>query len=229
GRRNRALTAISFIVLLSGFLILMPSGYSSRITSIFDSSSDPTGSSQARRDLLDRAKDVASNHLIIGVGMGNYPMYSLHEQRAHNSFLEISAELGVLGLIAYLVMIFAPLRSLRRIGREIIRSQKNSASTDRDNDQQETYYFSSAFQASLVAYIVCSCFGSIQYLWFLYYPLAYAISLRKIHEAESLAARELPAEMKVVEARPRAVLWKPRQVRKRLAAIASNSEASADS
>jgi O-antigen ligase len=229
GRRNRALTAICFIVLLGGFLMVMPAGYSNRITSIFDSSSDPTGSSQARRDLLERAKDVAANHLIVGVGMGNYPMYSLHEQRAHNSFLEISAELGVLGLIAYLIMIFAPLRSLRRIGREIIQSQKNSASTDRDNNQQETYYFSAAFQASLVAYIVCSCFGSIQYLWFLYYPLAYAVSLRKIHEAESLAARELPAEMKIVEARPRAVLWKPRQVRKRLAAIASNSEASIDS
>lgn len=229
GRRNRMLTAISFIVLLGGFLMVMPAGYSNRITSIFDSSSDPTGSSQARRDLLERARDVASDHLVIGVGMGNYPIYSLHEQRAHNSFLEISAELGVVGLMAYLVMIFAPLRSLRRIGREISRLHKTFAPTDHDRDQQETYYFSAAFQASIVAYIVCSCFGSIQYLWFLYYPLAYAVSLRRIHEAELLAARELPAEMKMVETRPRAVLWKPRQLRKRLAAIASNSEASIDS
>lgn len=229
GRRNRALTAMAFVLLLGVFLMVMPAGYSNRITSIFDSSSDPTGSSQERRNLLERARDVASNHLIFGVGMGNYPIYSLHERRAHNSFLELSAELGVVGLIAYLTMIFAPLRSLRRIGREIAQSQKDSASADHDNDQRETYYFSAAFQASLVAYIVCSCFGSIQYLWFLYYPLAYAISLRRIHEAESLEACDLPAKMKIVETRPRAVLWKPRQMRKRLAAIAGDSEASTNS
>lgn len=232
GRRNRALTAMAFIAAISVFLIVMPAGYSNRITSIFDSSSDPTGSSQARRDLLERAKDVASNHLIFGVGMGNYPMYSLHEQRAHNSFLEISAELGVIGLMAYLVMIFAPLRSLRRIGRETSPPKKTSASADHDDDRRETYYFSAAFQASLVAYIVCSCFGSIQYLWFLYYPLAYAVSLRRIHEAESLAASELPESLKVIESRPRAVLWKPRQLRKRyppLSAIAGDSESPTNS
>ncbi|MGA9770550.1 MAG: O-antigen ligase family protein [Blastocatellia bacterium] len=217
GRRNHALTATAFIVVLGVFMMVMPAGYSSRITSIFDSSSDPTGSSQARRDLLERARDVAANHLVFGVGMGNYPMYSLHEQRAHNSFLEISAELGVGGLMAYLVMIFAPLRSLRRIGRE-------ASSAARSDDQQEIYYYSAAFQASLVAYIVCSCFGSIQYLWFLYYPLAYAVSIRRIHEAESLAGSELPAKIKMVELRPRAVLWKPRQLRKRNLAL-SDSEA----
>ncbi len=228
GRRNRALTAFSFIFVLGVFMAVMPSGYSNRITSIFDSSSDPTGSSQARRDLLERAKDVASNHLIFGVGMGNYTIYSLHEQRAHNSFLEISAELGVIGLIAYLVMIFAPLRSLRRIGRETSPPQKTFESAAHADDQLETYYFSAAFQASLVTYIICSCFGSIQYLWFLYYPLAYAVSIRRIHEAESLAASELPAKMKIVEARPRAVLWKPRQLRK-LSAIAGDSEAPGNS
>jgi O-antigen ligase len=232
GKRNRALTAMAFVALIAVFLMIMPAGYSNRITSIFDSSSDPTGSSQARRDLLERASEVASNHLIFGVGIGNYPIYSLHDQRAHNSFLEISAELGVVGLIAYLVMIFAPLRSLRRIGRETAPSRDPrtfaaGGGDDEDSLKLETYYFSSAFQASLVAYIVCSCFGSIQYLWFLYYPLAYAVSLRKIHEAESLAAEESPVRMKVVRERPRAMLWKPHQRRKRtqaLAAIAQNSE-----
>ncbi|HKP87844.1 MAG TPA: O-antigen ligase family protein [Blastocatellia bacterium] len=226
GRRNRALTVIAFVFLLGIFMVVMPSGYSSRITSIFDSSSDPTGSSQARIDLLERASDIASNHLIFGVGIGNYTIYSLHEQRAHNSFLEISAELGVTGLLAYLIMIFAPLRSLRRIGRETVASRESGAG--QDQNALETYYLSAAFQASLLAYIVCSCFGSIQYLWFLYYPLAYAVSLRRIHEAEALAAEESAPAMKVVQARPRAVLWKPHQRRKQapaLAAMAEDSEA----
>jgi O-antigen ligase len=229
GRRNRGLTIAAFIALLTVFMFIMPAGYSTRITSIFDSSSDPTGSSQARRDLLERAKDVASNHLIFGVGMGNYTIYSLHEQRAHNSFLEISAELGVIGLIAYLIMIFAPLRSLRRIERETIPPRKTSALAEPDDGRREIYYLSAAFQSCIVAYIVCSCFGSIQYLWFLYYPLAYAVSLRRIYQSESLAANESPVKLKTVEARPRAVLWKPRQRRKLNPAPAQNSEAPANS
>ena len=108
--------------------------------------------------------------------MGNYSIYSIHEQRAHNSFLEISAELGVAGLMAYLVMLFAPLRSLRRIEQESLAGLRQG--------RQEIYYLVAAVQASLVAYIVCSCFGSIQYHWFLYYPLAYAVALKRICASE---------------------------------------------
>jgi hypothetical protein len=32
--------------------------------------------------------------------------------------------------------------------------------------------------------VVCSFFGSLQYLWFVYYPLAYAVAIRRIHLAE---------------------------------------------
>lgn len=199
GRRNRATTALAVVTILMVFLIAMPVGYSSRITTIFDTQSDPTGSSQARKELLERAAVVAANHLVIGVGMGNYSIYSIHEQRAHNSFLEISAELGVAGLIAYLIMLVAPLRSLRRIEKESLDGHRRG--------RQEMYYLIAAVQASLVAYIVCSCFGSIQYHWFLYYPLAYAISLKRIYAADSPE----PLAEKTTRQRVRAVLWKSHQ------------------
>ena len=34
-------------------------------------------------------------------------IYSIREKEAHNAYLEIAAELGVMGLIAYLIVIFA--------------------------------------------------------------------------------------------------------------------------
>jgi hypothetical protein len=123
-------------------------------------------------------------------------------------------------------MVFAPLGYLRRIGRQTAASL--DATGDGNSNAVEAYYLSSAFQASLVAYIVCSLFGSIQYLWFLYYPLAYAISLRRIYEADALQADESRAQMKIVQPRPRAILWKPHQRRKyqtALPAIARDSEA----
>jgi putative inorganic carbon (HCO3(-)) transporter len=221
GRHNRALTAFAFVMITTVFLVAMPVGYSSRITTIFDSSADATGSSEARRDLLERAASVAANHLIVGVGIGNYPMYSLHDQRAHNSYLEISAELGVTGLIAYLIMIFAPLRSLRRIERDSIKARAANAGDDRAT---VTYYLGAAVQASLVVYIICSCFGSIQYLWFLYYPLAFGICLRHMHDAEACAVAASPVPVKIVEHRPHAVLWRPNQRRKPLAATGESAE-----
>ncbi len=198
GRSNKAMTMLAISIVVMVFLIAMPVGYSSRITSIFDTASDPTGSAQARKDLLERAASVAANHLVIGVGMGNYSIYSIHEQRAHNSFLEISAELGVAGLVAYLIMLFAPLRSLRRIEKESLAGFGRG--------RQEIYYLVAAVQASLVAYIVCSCFGSIQYHWFLYYPLAYAVALKRICASEGGEPQFAETRQRV-----RAVLWKARQ------------------
>jgi putative inorganic carbon (hco3(-)) transporter len=211
-RRRRAVAALAFVVLIVVFLAAMPGGYSTRITSIFDSASDPTGSAQERRDLLERAAVVAMNNPIIGVGMGNYHTYSLRERKAHNSYLEIAAELGLMGLMAYLVMIFAPLRSLRRVERKSHDALPPDPNAIPGGDRiQETYYMSVALQASLIAYVVCSSFGSIQYLWYLYYPLAYAVSLKRIHAAEPLFSLASEPQSPRAKYSARAVLWKQHQ------------------
>ena len=108
--------------------------------------------------------------------MGNFHIYSYRELLAHNSYLEILAELGVVGLVAYLTVIFAPLRSLRHL--ELVTVGK------RDDMSNDSYYLSVGLQAALGAYIVCSFFASMQYQWFLYYPVAYAVSLRRIDDLE---------------------------------------------
>jgi O-antigen ligase len=221
-RRHRALSALALLLTVGVFLSAMPLGYSSRITSIFDSEADQTGSTQARIDLLERAADVAVGHLVIGVGMGNFHIYSIKEQRAHNSYLEISAELGVAGLIAYLIMIFACLRSLRRVERNnLLNRQQDARRRKPEKDKpnaSSTYYLSAALQASLIAYIVCSFFGSIQYLWFLYYPLAYAVSLRQIDAAEAVEDQraDKPVQVEILHNEPVGVLWSSRQTDERV-------------
>jgi O-antigen ligase len=184
GRRNRGLAVLAFVLATGFFLAVMPAGYSNRLTTIFSIEEDTTGSSQARRELLNRAVEVASNHLVIGVGMGNFHIYSIREQVAHNSYLEIAAELGLLGLLAYLVLIIRPLRSLRRLERETRNHPRGTLLGGRLSSESQTYYFSVALQASMAAYIVCSFFGSVQYLWHLYYLVAYSFALNQSHAAE---------------------------------------------
>jgi O-antigen ligase len=181
---------------------------------MFNIDSDPTGSAQLRRSQLERAFDMALRHPVVGIGIGNYHIYSLREQRAHNSYLEISAELGVAGLIAYLILIFGPLRALARIEREntrpapkrAVRPSRSGRSPDDDADAREFRYLSISLQASIAAYLVCSFFASIQYLWYLYYLIAYAIALRAIYEAAIIGAK--PAEAATTRQKVKGVAWR---------------------
>jgi probable O-glycosylation ligase (exosortase A-associated) len=173
GRSNRLVAVMLVMMTLAIFASAVPNGYTDRIFTIFNSQTDETGSSQQRKALLERAVALAKNHIVFGVGMGNYGIYSLNNMRAHNSYLEIWVELGMAGLVAYLVLIFAPLRSLKRVERETV-------GLSRAGDR-EIYNLSVGVQAAIVAYVVCSLFGSVQYNWFIYYPVAYAIAIKHIH------------------------------------------------
>jgi O-antigen ligase len=123
--------------------------------------------------------DLASRHLILGIGMGNFHIYSLKGYVAHNSYLEVSAEFGVAGLIAYLTFILSPLRSLKRVEVATSRSRKPR--------EREFYYLSVGLQATIWAYLVCSFFASIQYFWYLYQIVAYSIALQMIYASEKKA------------------------------------------
>jgi O-antigen ligase len=176
GRGRRVKTILATGLVCGILFAVMPGGYGARIATIFNNAQDQTGSAQLRRELMERAASVAINRPVVGVGMGNFHIYSIREKEAHNAYLEIAAELGVIGLIAYLIVIFAPLRSLRRIERQT--TERRSAG------EREMYWLSVSLQAAFIAYMVCSFFASIQYLWYLYYTAAYAVALRQIHAAE---------------------------------------------
>ncbi|HEY6402934.1 MAG TPA: O-antigen ligase family protein, partial [Blastocatellia bacterium] len=178
GRGRRLKTMLCAIMICGILFAAMPGGYGARVATIFNNQDDQTGSAQLRRQLMERAASIAISRPIVGVGMGNFHIYSIREKEAHNAYLEIAAELGVMGLIAYLIVIFAPLRSLRRIERQ--------TRAMRSKSEQEMYWLSVSIQAAFIAYMVCSFFSSIQYLWHLYYTAAYAVALRQIHAAEEM-------------------------------------------
>jgi O-antigen ligase len=213
GRDNRAATILAAALAFGTLMAAAPGGYGDRLSTITDIASDPTGSAQMRRELLKRAVIVAIYHPIVGVGMGNYHIYSLDELVAHNAYLETAAELGLLGFAAYLVLHVAPFRSLRRIEREVLERRRSAGSgpgeAERDRD---VYYLCMALQASLVAYMVCSFFASIQYQWLLYYIVAHAVAVRRIHAADRLAdAAPVSDEAPAAADRGRGVLWRPSQ------------------
>src|SRR5262245_27493493 len=178
GRGRRLKITLAAALIFGVLLAATPGGYGNRLATIFNIEQDQTGSAQLRRELLERAATIAINRPVVGVCMLNFHIYSIQENVSHNAYLEIAAELGVIGLIAYLILILAPLRSLRRIDRQ--------TAGIRSKSEREMYWLSVTIQATIIAYMVCSFFASIQYLWYLYYTAAYAVALRQIHAAEEM-------------------------------------------
>jgi O-antigen ligase len=202
---------------LSGFAAIflffaMPDSYKTRLSTIFNPEEDKLTSAQERQMLMMKAADLAFRRAIIGVGIGNFHIYSYREKPAHNSYLETAAELGLIGLIAYLLVILSPFRSLWRLERE---TSPKGARPD-----PEIYKMSICLQACFIAYIFYGFFGSVQYLFYLYFTVAYAVTLRLIHAAEvnALASQEADAQVPVTQAQGKltgGLLWKPHRLRER--------------
>ncbi|MGA9772447.1 MAG: O-antigen ligase family protein [Blastocatellia bacterium] len=203
GRGKRFTTVLAGLVLCCAFFVAMPGGYSDRLFTILHTQNDQTHSAQERQELFGRAVEVITHHPVIGVGVGNFGIYSIRDKVAHNAFLEIAAELGVIGFIAYMVIIFAPLRTLRQIERETYNRRAGPKSwSERD---REAYFLSIGLQAVLVAYIVCSFFQSSQYFWYLYYIVAYTVSLKRIRSTETVTGSAADA---TVLKTAKGALWK---------------------
>jgi len=182
GRRQRLNVSIAAIVFGGLFILLAPGNYGLRILSIFIPGLDPVGSHDARRELLERSIIVTLRNPW-GIGIGNFPIVGFRNLVTHNSYTQVSSELGLLGLAAYLIFMVSPFRKLGAIERALYAK----------NQYDWFYYLSIGLQASIVGYMVSSFFVSVAYNWFIYYLIAYAVAFRRIYQIENNLNEEVKA------------------------------------
>ncbi|MDQ2746998.1 MAG: hypothetical protein M3T96_07050 [Acidobacteriota bacterium] len=183
GRDERLKYSIIAVICGAVFIAIAPGNYGLRVLSIIFPNLDPVGSAGARRDGLMLSLLVSARNPW-GVGIGNSPGFSPQGLQTHNSYTQVSSELGLLGLAAYVIFIISAFRKLGAI------EQTQYAAGERD----WFYFMSIGLQGSLVAYMVSSFFGSIAYLWYVYYLVAYAVAFRRIYVIEKGLKREVEAE-----------------------------------
>jgi O-antigen ligase len=177
GRRNRLFVVLLFLVAGAIFLAVAPSGYVSRLLTIFGDSELDGGSAIGRRDLLIRSIYVTIANPLLGVGMNNFHIVSIHEKVSHNAYTQVSAEMGLAAMVVYLLFIITSFKRMRLIERETYETRQ----------QTGVYYLAVGLQASLVAYMVSSFFASVAYLWYIYYLAGYALCLHRLYEARGAA------------------------------------------
>jgi putative inorganic carbon (HCO3(-)) transporter len=112
GRRHHLilLTALAGI-----FLIVAgsPANYADRVKTIFDPDSDPTGSSQARRDIFYQSVEMTMQHPLLGVGPGNFAVISGTWHVTHDSYTQLSSEGGIPALLLFLIILWLAFSKVR--------------------------------------------------------------------------------------------------------------------
>jgi O-antigen ligase len=171
GRRNKSMALAGLVLGVIFFLAVAPGAYSGRLATIFDSAADVTGSSSQRTEVLKRSIWVTLRYPLFGVGLGNFHHKSAQELGTHNAYTQVSSEMGIAAMVCYLIFLVHPLRKLRMIEREMFER----------NETSRFYYFAVGIQASLIGYMVASFFAAVAYQWYIYYLVAYAITLRRIY------------------------------------------------
>lgn len=193
GRRHRIRTTLIAAVAGLTAIMLAPGNYGLRILSIFVPSLDPVGSSNERTELLIRSILVTLRNPL-GIGIGNFEIVGAHNLGTHNAYTQVSSELGWLAFVAYLIILISPVLKLDRIERRLFA----------DGDGSWLYYLSIGVQASIAGYMASSFFSSVAYHWYVYYPIAYAIGMRRIYQV-SETSKDDARRLKISEAQLEAV------------------------
>jgi O-antigen ligase len=171
------LKIFAVIVLLSPIAaIVVPPGVWERFSTIFEDydiqSLDPTsglrmaaGSQKERLQLILKAFNLTIEHPIFGVGMGDFSSASAHQWntgtgrdwvQTHNTYLQFSSELGVPGLVLYIVLLTTTFKTLRRARDQIPEGGPGTK-------PYMLRLICDATTISLIGYLLTSAFANVGY------------------------------------------------------------------
>lgn len=125
------------------------------------------GSYEDRKYLMLRALDAIEHYPILGIGVRNFPTYSLIWHDVHMTYLQIAAEAGIPVLIIYLMFFRCAFKNLKILRRR----------TDLDPD---IVLFIGALSSSLVGFVVGALFAPEAYQYFPYFAVAFTATLLQI-------------------------------------------------
>jgi putative inorganic carbon (HCO3(-)) transporter len=169
---------------------LVPADFMQRLAALSQVADVAGGTTPQDSALQGRLSEVTSaammfgDHYVVGVGYGNfeihYPRYAQslaldgrrEERQSHSLYLEVAAETGMVGLLAFGVLLAAALASV----------QQARTAFDR-NDLTQDAQMATAFGIALLGYLVASIFLHLTYPRYFWLILGIALSLRPLAQA----------------------------------------------
>ncbi len=174
-RRPERLWAFLALFVALAAAPLLPSGYLDRLSTITNIAADPTGSAQARwSDTLAAVKSV-TDRPIIGAGMGMDAL-ALNEVRGpvwkkvHDVYLEYAVDLGVPGLVLFLMLLRGAVKCARY-------AQRRAA---QESNAGGLFSLAEGIRISLFAFAVAGFFYPVAYNFYFYYIAGLALAAKTI-------------------------------------------------
>jgi O-antigen ligase len=166
---------IAFLVALLLCLTLLPAPYWQRLATIGDIDSDPTGSAQARRDLLLGALQFVLTHPVVGAGIGA-GVLGIRDQggqtwyEVHNVYLQYAVDLGLPGLGLFVAFFGACLLSASTARHGLSRAR----------GAQTAAHLAQGTWLSLIVFGVAGLFYPVAYHFYFYYLAGLAAACRSL-------------------------------------------------
>jgi putative inorganic carbon (hco3(-)) transporter len=150
---------------------LLPGGYLDRLGTIADIDADPTGSAQARwNDTASAVRFVATNPLIgAGVGMDTLALNDVRGPawtQVHNVYLEYAVDLGLPGLVLFLLLLGSCLKRIRQVRLRAAAGPEGS----------ELACLAEGIEIALLSFAVSALFCPVAYHFHLYYLAGLAVA-----------------------------------------------------
>ena len=186
-RRRISLLAGSALALVF-FFALSGGSLRNRLSSFWNSDEDneqaevARGSYEARWFLVGKAVQAMEHYPILGVGAGNFEVYSTMWHEVHTAYLEIGAEGGVFALLLYLFFFGRGFWNLRQLAK-------------REDLPPEAMLLRGALQSSLVGFVIGALFSPEAYQFFPYFAVAYTSALLAYVREKDRAA--MPQKVRV--------------------------------
>ena len=186
GARKRWAYAIGIVFSAAIFVLAADEARLTRFETIFTPRSDYNFTErEGRIQVWTRGIGYMVTHPLLGVGINSFSTaegvlsgkvdegYGIRYTAAHNSFVEIGAELGVFGLIAFVVALWSAERDGRRVYR--LASRDVSAHPWRATEEAR---LAAAAQCALIGVITTGFFLSFAYHPIMYFILAICVGVR---------------------------------------------------
>jgi O-antigen ligase len=203
-RRGFSVIAVIAVVIAAPFA---PASFWDRMASITDADQDRnqfTGSRETRRIVMQEGIDTFVERPLTGVGAGQFKNYNPPERRerwreTHNALIQVAAETGIIGLLAFAFLIVRAAIAAASTRRMLTRPRKPSAEDPlaavmQQDDRRALYAHTVAMTAGLVGWFVCALFASVAYNWTFYYLLALIVAGRELTRDRLAASRALQSD-----------------------------------
>ncbi|HWR37613.1 MAG TPA: O-antigen ligase family protein [Clostridia bacterium] len=192
--RHRILASIAMPLFLAAFLFLAPNSPLDRF--LHPGYGDDLAV-QARKLAWTAGMRMIDTHPLFGVGLGNFkPMMSQYSdpgvtitEIAHNTYIEIAAELGIPALLLFLALVAATFLSLQKARRQAL-----------ELEMDLVYRAAGAMQAGLLGFAVAAVVLSAEYQKLFWLVLGISMALPQIIDARLRMVAENQGELPAQDA-----------------------------